>query len=91
MSKERVVCIDGDFVISKEGDKNHGMPIKGEIYTVKLLVEIGGNDYYILHELGFAGFRTNAFRPFDDSFGEWIESTVMKEVEFEGALKLIEA
>ena len=90
MKPFKVVCIGGDWIRNPH-------PIKGEIYTVFSL----DNDnrfpeykgWYYLTELNVpdGNYRTaynpSVFRPVDDTFGEWVEETLMKELEYQEALK----
>ena len=86
--KDRVVCID----VGKPAPDCTN-PIKGEIYTVMQLYTgrisngIHVKDWYVLEEFGneFA-FSPKLFRPVDDSFGSWVEETIMKEAELETVL-----
>jgi len=74
--KDRVVCIDD----SKMGDTPK--IIKGEIYT-----PIKGSthpEFICLVEFGTDyAYRITCFRPVDDTFGEWVEETIMKDVQIE--------
>lgn len=75
--KDRVVCIklEGEII------PDHPKIIVGEIYTV-----IGlhyNNNYVELQEIPGYCYRADCFRPVDDTFGEWVEETIMKDVEIE--------
>ncbi len=85
MAKDRVVCIND------EGQNHPDIPKvkKGEIYTIRNFVEnFKGQKWYQFDEIPDSpGMRPiyliSAFRPVDDSFGEWVEETVLKEIEYE--------
>jgi len=90
--KERVVCIvEGGWITTfVDGDSKSPKkyPVNGEIYTVINHSEFKGKHYIMLAEMeSDQWWHIKDFRPVDDSFGEWVESTVMKEVEFEEAVK----
>ncbi len=90
MSKERVVCINDSFV---PAHPNVGqLPKQGEIYTVlQGYKALNGMDYFILSELDHDdAFRIDHFRPIDSHYGEWVESTLMKDAVLEETLKQIE-
>lgn len=90
--KDRVVCLkpfEGKFDV-KNGRPSWGaVPVKGEIYTVSGVSEpyngVIGYSLQELHPMDF--WNVDCFRPIDDSFGEWVESTVLKESIYEEALK----
>jgi len=88
MSKERVVYIGSPI---GEIIPENPMPVKGEIYTVVGHRKYLGHDYLYLDEITEKGvfFIACAFRPVDDSFGEYIESTLMKDIELETVLNEI--
>lgn len=90
--KDHVVCI-----IDKFGISDHyklPKPKKGKIYQVEGIEKSGNNIGYLLVEVNVIhpvlGVRIcydiHNFRPVDDTFGEWVEETVMKEVELEEIL-----
>lgn len=94
MSKERVVCTTDAFLNYAIilGIKGVQFPKKGEIYTIREVVK---NRSYLFHEIvnlphkdfdePEPSFGITCFRPVDDSFGEWVESTVLKQAELEEA------
>ncbi len=81
--KDRVVCI------SVKGDLEPGHPIAkiGEIYTIVNVHRRYGDDYYEFEEIPLYCFWSKCFRPVDNSFGEFVEATVMKQAELEEAEK----
>lgn len=82
--KDRVVCI------SEDGFHTRPWPIKGEIYTLIKQEVYKGRVWNLLK--GWEHFDKQGkrqyfiaenFRPVDDTFGEWVEETLMKEVQIE--------
>lgn len=70
-------------------------PDKGDICEVDG-VHFGIDDWSFYYLKGYndimpdgkrIDFNTYFFRPVDDTFGEWVEETLMKELEYEEALK----
>jgi hypothetical protein len=82
--KDRVVCLKGGEWITMPGAK-YPNPVKGEIYTA---IPCDWNDKYIfLLEFGTEeAFLATNFRPVDTSYGEYVESTIMKEAELEAVI-----
>lgn len=85
--KDRVVCIRDD------NRPHHDLPkvVKGEIYTIRGTCKVRGFVYYKFHEIPETEVHDMAycafmFRPVDDSFGEWVEETIMKEAVLEEIL-----
>lgn len=85
----RVVCIDDNY---PKVAKNISVPLcvwarhpeKGEIYKVDEIVTYpDGTIGYLLS--GFEGriYGAKYFRPTDDTFGEWVESTLLENVVYE--------
>ena len=80
----KVVCIDNNLSWSFPGEPN-AKPLKGEIYTV---TGICRKEYCVIKELADDEcYLMDIFRPVDDTFGEWVEETLMKELQYEEALK----
>lgn len=90
MKPFRVVCINSKAIMEEYAIQillYHGVGlVEGEIYTVTDTVKgkYGAWCYFIL-ELN-ALKRCDRFRPVDDTFGEWVEETIMKEAELETVL-----
>jgi len=85
MSKERVVCIESEW--RRADNCTSPAPIKGEIYTINAIIEKKHGTYYGLEELHQDEcFWAEFFRPIDSHFGEYIESTLMKDIELETVL-----
>lgn len=81
MSKQRYVCVS-------ERDRVIGSPKirKGDIVTwVKTLYDKRGIAYYQFEEDNQDGYLAICFRPVDESFGEWVEATVLESVILEEA------
>ena len=85
--KDRVVCLKSEWT-SLKAINYPSHPIKGEIYTI---TNIDPNGYLEFFE--FPEYKGNTpiynpkfFRPVDDSFGSWVEETIMKEAELETVL-----
>lgn len=93
--KTHVVCIKTftNLSINTSEKTTYGVyPQKGEIYEVIEIVVRGDYNYEGYRLVGFAWndvFNVKNFRPTDDSFGEYVESTLMKEVELEEVLNPI--
>lgn len=86
--KDRVVCI------SESGFHEEPYPKVNDICVVTASKEYKERIFYKL--LGYTnrdsnglvyGFVADNFRPVDDTFGEWVEETIMKEVELETILQ----
>ncbi len=87
--KDRVVCIIGFYPRSKNDNMRAvRYPVIGEIYTVIEVKTICGITGYRLAELHQNEiWDVDSFRPVDDSFGEWVEATVLQEGILEEAEK----
>jgi hypothetical protein len=82
-----VVCVDDSTFYVKP------YPKKGDIEKVIDAAIFRGVEFYRLDGYDYkmangkiVAFAAECFRPVDESFGEWVESTIMKEVELEHAL-----
>ena len=83
----KVVCID-------DSNFHDVHPVKGEICEVIDTKEYKGKLWYRLHGYNtrnfeglICGYNSECFRLVDNSFGEWVEETIMKEVELETILQ----
>jgi len=83
----KVVCID-------DSTFHDAHPVKGEICEVIDTKEYNGKLWYRLHGYNtrnfeglIYGYNSECFRLVDNSFGEWVEETIMKEVELETILQ----
>lgn len=80
-----VVCVDDSTF---RPDSPH--PVKGDIDKVIKTKPHNGSEWYLLERFSFFledgkrwAFRCTEFREVQPDFGEWVESTIMKEVELE--------
>lgn len=89
-----VVCIDDNWLYNSVGRLPLNRPIKGEIYKVINVKNIDGlvisgvlakGNAFELAELP-QWWGDGSFRPIDESFGEWVEETILKEVVLEETL-----
>ena len=86
--KDRVVCIAQFKGLSITNTDPYGLrPVKGEIYTVVRMYQAEGKKGLMCYQLKELhpndGWNVEKFRPIDDTFGEWVEETIMKEVQIE--------
>lgn len=89
MKPFKVVCVKQIHIFNDQpSDEDH--VIKGEIYTVIQVDawEVSDKLFYTLKEKLYENnYCASLFRPVDDTFGEWVEETLMKELEYQEALK----
>lgn len=86
---QKLVCLGHSKKYNTNPDKRIPNPVKGEIYT---FLEPGdgyfSKDFICLVEFGNRwNFDADRFRPVDETFGEWVEETVMKEAEYAEAIE----
>ena len=89
--KDRVVCIEEFEGISNNGNRYNDNPLKGEIYTIEKIWYHGIKTYFELVEFPpipkKRAYLNTHFRPVDESFGEWVEETIMKDAELEKLIR----
>lgn len=80
----KVVAIKSHWIVSiKRNFAPYELPQEGEIYEVVFVEHEGNDTYYCLRELPGGVFNSKGFRHIDDSFGEWVEETLIKELEYQ--------
>lgn len=90
MESKFLVCLGGNF------NKEYPHPQEGEIYTFDGVDPFDSRFIY-LKEFNIKAhcidgytrisYNSNRFRPVDDSFGEWVEATILQEGILEEAEK----
>jgi len=92
----KVVCIDNNFPrvscnnhVPLSAFKFH--PVKGEIYKVDDIITYPNSSIgYLLADFEGRAYGAKFFRPVDDTFGEWVEQTILKDAEYEHVTKQME-